>query len=217
MARTLTRTQFAIAASLAALAGYVDGIGFLALGGYFVSFMSGNTTRAGVELVGMDLGAAGLGLLVIMSFVAGVIAGTVISSDTHDRGPMVLVAVAVFIAAAALLSNLDVRWPMAILLAAGMGAVNTVFSGRAEASFGITYMTGALVKIGQGIVAALRGGDRTGWLRYLVLWLAIALGAIGGAAVYGGIGHWGLWGGAATAILIAGVLRLRARTLSART
>src|SRR5882757_10886260 len=40
----------ALACALSALAGYVDGIGFIHLGGQFVSFMSGNSTRMGVSL-----------------------------------------------------------------------------------------------------------------------------------------------------------------------
>ncbi len=38
------------AAGLSALAGFVDAIGFIKLGGYFVSFMSGNSTRLAVAL-----------------------------------------------------------------------------------------------------------------------------------------------------------------------
>ncbi|MFZ1966902.1 MAG: DUF1275 family protein, partial [Bradyrhizobium sp.] len=40
--------NIALACTLSALAGYVDGIGFIHLGGLFVSFMSGNSTRLGV-------------------------------------------------------------------------------------------------------------------------------------------------------------------------
>lgn len=39
-----------LAIALAALAGYVDAIGFLRLGGFFVSFMSGNSTRLAVGI-----------------------------------------------------------------------------------------------------------------------------------------------------------------------
>ena len=45
-----SRRNLALACTLSALAGYVDAIGFLHLGGMFVSFMSGNSTRLGVSL-----------------------------------------------------------------------------------------------------------------------------------------------------------------------
>jgi uncharacterized membrane protein YoaK (UPF0700 family) len=45
-----SRRNIALACALSALAGYVDGIGFPHLGGLFVSFMSGNSTRMGVSL-----------------------------------------------------------------------------------------------------------------------------------------------------------------------
>ena len=40
------------AALLSGLAGFVDAIGFIKLGGFFVSFMSGNSTRLAVALAG---------------------------------------------------------------------------------------------------------------------------------------------------------------------
>jgi hypothetical protein len=50
-----SRRRFAMA--LAGMAGFVDAAGYLSAGGYFVSFMSGNTTRLGVAL-GTGAGAA---------------------------------------------------------------------------------------------------------------------------------------------------------------
>ncbi len=44
------RTEITLAAGLSAVAGFVDAVGFIHLGGYFVSFMSGNSTRAGALL-----------------------------------------------------------------------------------------------------------------------------------------------------------------------
>jgi uncharacterized membrane protein YoaK (UPF0700 family) len=44
-----SRRNVALACALSALAGYVDGIGLSHLGGLFVSFMSGNSTRMGVS------------------------------------------------------------------------------------------------------------------------------------------------------------------------
>ena len=45
------RSRQKLAVGLAFLAGQVDAIGFVVAGGYFTSFMSGNTTRLGVELI----------------------------------------------------------------------------------------------------------------------------------------------------------------------
>jgi uncharacterized membrane protein YoaK (UPF0700 family) len=45
-----SRRNLALACALSAIAGYVDGIGSLHLGGLFVSFISGNSTRLGVSL-----------------------------------------------------------------------------------------------------------------------------------------------------------------------
>lgn len=39
-----------LAACFSGVAGYVDAIGFLMTGGFFVSFMSGNSTRLGIGL-----------------------------------------------------------------------------------------------------------------------------------------------------------------------
>jgi len=216
--RSLPRSRLAIAVLLAVLAGYIDGIAFVYLGGYFVSFMSGNTTQSGVELAGGDIAAAGFGFAVIVAFVLGVMLGSAISTPGRDRGALILVGVAGVVALGAALASaapvdpgavtgaaLLAVAPTAVCLSLAMGAVNTVFNSRGGPSFGITYMTGALVKIGEGIVGAFRGGDRTGWLRYFALWLGIAMGAIGGAAVYGAVGAAALWFAVVFAVGIAGI------------
>ncbi len=105
MVDSLPRSRLAIAVLLAVLAGYIDGIAFIYLGGYFVSFMSGNTTQSGVELAGGDLAAAGFGFAVIVAFVVGVMAGTAIRSPRRDRGWLVLLGVAVLVAVGAALAS----------------------------------------------------------------------------------------------------------------
>src|SRR5204863_9869629 len=60
-----------LACALSALAGYVDGVGFLHLGGLFVSFMSGNSTRMGVSLAEGRWHDAAEALGLIALFVAG--------------------------------------------------------------------------------------------------------------------------------------------------
>ena len=65
------RRNLALACALSALAGYVDGIGFLHLGGLFVSFMSGNSTRLGVNLAAGHWSNAAEAIGLIALFVIG--------------------------------------------------------------------------------------------------------------------------------------------------
>src|SRR6266851_427956 len=88
-----SRRNIALACALSALAGYVDGIGFLHLGGLFVSFMSGNSTRMGVSLAeGQWLSAAeAFGLIAL--FVIGAAAGSlIVLGRGTNRQPWLLLA-----------------------------------------------------------------------------------------------------------------------------
>ncbi len=98
-----SRRNIALACALSALAGYVDAIGFLQLGGLFVSFMSGNSTRMGVYLAAGDWLPAAEALGLIALFVVGAAFGSliVLGRGVH-RQPWILLAEALLLAAAAL-------------------------------------------------------------------------------------------------------------------
>jgi uncharacterized membrane protein YoaK (UPF0700 family) len=64
-------------------------------------------------------------------------------------------------------------------------------------------MTGALVKVGQGVAGIVFGGDRLAWAPYLLLWSGLLAGAIAGAAAYGAMGLSGLWIAAGAGALLA--------------
>ncbi|HWW25634.1 MAG TPA: DUF1275 family protein, partial [Caulobacter sp.] len=66
------RRDVALAAGLSGVAGYIDAIGFLKLGGFFVSFMSGNSTRLGVGIATGQWTMVRTALTLIGLFVAGV-------------------------------------------------------------------------------------------------------------------------------------------------
>ncbi|MEH3088280.1 MAG: YoaK family protein [Microbacterium arborescens] len=215
MVRHLSMRRMTVAVALALVAGYLDGCGFILLGGYFVSFMTGNTTRLAVDLAHVDWSAAGLAAALVVSFVLGVMAGTALTSPVADRTAAILGVITIATAAAALVASPGAPLAAGALLAFGMGAANTVLAQRQDISFGVTYMTGALVKVGQGIVRALRGGDRWSWSRHLLMWSAVAVGALAGGIVSASLGTGALWVAAAAtgALTIAAtVFRMRRRS-----
>lgn len=197
---------------LSVVAGYVDAVGFIALGGFFVSFMSGNSTRLSVGLAGGSGDVAMAGGL-IAAFLLGVVLGSITGKFTpaRRRPAAILGLVALLLGAASALASLGARTEALGLVAAAMGAKNTVFERNGEVSIGLTYMTGALVKVGQRLAAALLGArDRLGWLPYFLLWLGLVGGAVLGAVVYAYLGLNTLWLAAGMELLLAGAaLRLR--------
>lgn len=197
----------ALAVTLAALAGYVDACGFLAANRYFVSFMSGNTTRLGVDLMTVpDL--AWIPAFLIAAFVVGVVCGALVAhkATTHHK-PWVLLLVTLALGAAAALHDRPALFATLALLAFAMGALNNVFQREGTVSVGLTYMTGALVKLGQGLAARLVGREGRGWSAWLLLWLGLSMGAALGAWAWITIPQWALWIGSGGAALLATLAR----------
>ncbi|MGC5247075.1 YoaK family protein [Gordonia sp. DT219] len=193
-----------LATVLAAIAGYLDAVGFLHLGGYFVSFMSGNTTRAAVEAVNGRWVSAGRAAGLIGLFFVGVVAGSLLSRSRDGRS-MVLWATTVIIGGAATARSLGVGVPAIVVIAVAMGLLNATFQRGGEVSIGITYMTGTLVKAGQRLVDGFFGGSRTAWLRYLAMWIALAMGAVIGAYVYTRLPDAVLWIAAGALLLTTSI------------
>ncbi|WMT78958.1 YoaK family protein [Bradyrhizobium sp. Ash2021] len=207
-----SRRNVALACALSALAGYVDAIGFLHLGGLFVSFMSGNSTRMGVSLAeGHWLNAAvALGLIAL--FVIGAAAGSliVLGRGAH-RQPLVLLTEALLLAGAALAYTFGLPNVAVATIVLAMGLENAVFQIDGGAGLGLTYVTGALVKVGQLVAAALTGGARWAWAPNLLLWAALVTGALCGALAYHWINLAAIWFAAAIALALSGIVAATAR------
>jgi uncharacterized membrane protein YoaK (UPF0700 family) len=181
-----------LAYALSALAGYVDAVGFLMVGGFFVSFMSGNTTRLAVGIVDRAEDWQRAALL-ILSFFAGVVAGSLVGRLATRRHRAVLALVTGLLAISAVLAGLGRPLLAGSALALAMGAENATFERDGEVRIGLTYMTGTLVKAGQRLAGALVGEDRSAIWPHATLWAALSLGAIAGAVSYRFIGMGALW------------------------
>jgi uncharacterized membrane protein YoaK (UPF0700 family) len=194
------KREITLAIGLSTLAGYVDAIGFLSLGGFFVSFMSGNSTRLAVGVAGMPAEAL-IAARLIGCFLLGVILGSLIGRATGSRRQSaVLAAVAATLAAAAATAGAGLPEYATMLVAMAMGAENTTFERDGEVAIGLTYMTGSLVKLGQRIAGALTGGPKVAWVPYLGLWLGFIGGAVIGALAWPSVGLAGLWFAALAAL-----------------
>lgn len=202
----LDRNARILAVGFAAMAGMVDAIGFLASGGFFLSFMSGNSTRLSVGVVE---GAPYVGMvaLLLLSFVGGVVAGSLIGRKNilahAQRQAFILIIISLLLFAAPLIASLGYLLVGLCVAAFCMGLENTLFEREGSVSFGLTYMTGALVKIGQGLATMISGGPRLDWVPYLLLWLGLISGAAVGTLMFGIFGYNSLWLPAAYAGIFA--------------
>jgi uncharacterized membrane protein YoaK (UPF0700 family) len=155
-----------VAIALVAVAGWVDAAGYLQLGGLFVSFMSGNSTRLGVGLGhGQWLAAAEAGAIIGV-FVLGAFVGELIAIATGARHRrIVLLVEAVLLATVLILPHRAgefsaTAFPMALALGIQNAALHRV--GNRKVS--LTYVTGTLVRFGQQVAAQITGrGERGAW------------------------------------------------------
>lgn len=212
--------MIATAVLLAALAGFVDALAYLSLGGFFGSFMSGNTTRLGIGIVTGHDGAIWTAGALLLAFVCGVMISALLAARfPAQRRPATMAAVTLLLALAALLTGFTNRSFPLMLLAVAMGAENGVFSRDGEIAIGLTYVTGALVKLGETLADALIGiGAPFAWLPHLLLWLGFAIGVVLGGLEFVQRGTNALWlAAAAAAILTALVAAMTRRPHAAET
>ena len=150
------------------------------LKGYFVSFMSGNSTRLGISLGSTELNQSVQAIGLIGAFLFGVISASLIAHKARrHRTPVILTYVGCLLFAAAIGFFFEKRYLGGVCQVVSMGALNLVFARKGDVAVGLTYMTGALVKAGKHLSRALLGGPRWSFAPYLLLWA----GLVGGAAV----------------------------------
>ncbi len=167
------------------LAGFVGAIAFARSEGYFVTFMTGNTGRAVVGgFIGdfdLAIGAAAL----IGCFLGGVLVGSICRRRFWRNPPGDATALAtVALAGGTLWDNFaystETPIPLGpiLFIAFAMGALNTAFVRNGEVSIPVTYVTGTMVKLAQGIERHMAGGTHREWLGYAVQYLFFVLGAL---------------------------------------
>jgi uncharacterized membrane protein YoaK (UPF0700 family) len=146
------------AAILALIAGYVDCYGFLNYK-VFASFMSGNTTQAGLQIGQEKFAEAGLDLLTILLFVVGAFIGTIIlhSSLRHRLSWLFgLVAALLAVAMVAVHSSPPSGWFRIVTLSLSMGVMTTTVTHVGQQSVSLGYVTSALRNFAQHLALAIK-------------------------------------------------------------
>ncbi|MQY22122.1 YoaK family protein [Nocardia macrotermitis] len=175
-----------LATALLILAGFVGAAAYTHSQGYFVTFMTGNTERAVIGGFLGDFLLARGALLLIVSFLAGVLCASVCRRRwwrNHPHGATVLATLALVVAAVidGFSSAQSVGLVPILFVAFAMGSLNTSFVRNGETAIPVTYVTGTLVKLAQGIERHIAGGTHREWLGYAVQWFSFVAGAgIGG-------------------------------------
>ena len=177
--------DFLLGLALTALAGWVDGVGFLEFGGFYLSFMSGNTIQIGVGAAAGDAGHAIQAGGAIGCFVLGAFAGGLLTASARAWAR----PVGLFILAGglALAYYLVTRTGAAAIAAVTpvafcMGLQNHVVSKGRLDSAGTTFVTGALFRLGDACARVLARTESIAQpLRILTVVTCFSLGAFGGA------------------------------------
>lgn len=150
------RVQWISAVFLALIAGYLDGYGLLVLGTY-VSFMSGNTTFAGLESGHGNFQAALPSAIAIVFFVMGSFLGNLFTqSRLRYSHRLIFGVIAGLLATVAGLERHSLlNAPAEIaLLSLAMGMMNPALSKVGAESVSLTFVTGTLSRIGAHLAAA---------------------------------------------------------------
>jgi uncharacterized membrane protein YoaK (UPF0700 family) len=207
-----SRRNVVLACVLSCLAGFVDAVGFIHLGGLFVSFMSGNSTRLGVFIEEGRWREAAETAGLISLFVTGAGVGNliVLGLKVH-RQTWVLLTEGMLLAVAAAAFSFGYSQVTVALIVFAMGLENAVFFTGGAGGIGLTYITGALVKVGQLMALALRGGEPFGWLPNLLQWSALVSGSVLGAIAYRFYNLHAIWFGALVAFALSAGVALMTR------
>ncbi|MEO6013657.1 MAG: YoaK family protein [Devosia sp.] len=175
---------------LTASAGFVDAVGFISLGGFYTSFMSGNTTQLGTGLANGAGWALVLPAGLIFLFFVGSFLGSLLARSNASYGPALTLCLVVIGISLTLGLHLGGFPPMQSMLplAAAAGAQNAVLQPIGAARLGATFVTGTLFAAGQDLALAVRGkAPRWRWAQHLMVWAALCLGALAGAFAFAGL------------------------------
>jgi uncharacterized membrane protein YoaK (UPF0700 family) len=151
-----TSTKWAAAVVLALIAGYLDGYGLLRLG-VFASFMSGNTTTAGVSTGEGNLHAALPSAVAIAFFFTGSFFGSLLMQlRLHRSHRLIFGIIASMLGMVALERHVTLNVFVEIAtLSMATGMINPALAKVGGESVSLTFVTGTLKRIAEHLASAV--------------------------------------------------------------
>ena len=212
--RRRTVTGLMLVAAISFVAGMTDAVGLL-LSGDFVSFMTGNTTRAALSFAEGNYSHALILYFALWVFVVGNALGIVLAHTLSAlRTFVVLSGVACSLAIAAMLPETEYPRVQFYLVILAMGMINATVEHIEGLPIGLTYITGALSRFGRGIGRWIVGDrNAAGWVIQTVPWTGMASGAVAGAVITKYMGNSALWVVVAAVVALAFLTVLLPRSL----
>jgi uncharacterized membrane protein YoaK (UPF0700 family) len=195
-------TALLVSVVLAAIAGYVDAVGFGRLLGVFPANQSGNVIFLGMAIGGHGPTPGWRTATAIVCFGLGAALGYVAGRrlGARRRGPVLLGSeLVVLLVVVAISGPLDQDqlgrgfsgWTLIALTSAAMGVQTEAIRHVAGVAIATTYESGALVRIGEVLSAPFRQGREARYAKPLGVLVGVLLGYLGGAAFGAStIGRW---------------------------
>lgn len=198
--------SLALAAALAATAGFVDAFIFVRVTPVFVANMSGNLVRLGIAAGGHDGRAVAASLVALAGFLAGAIWSTS-HLDHHVRGgrpptptrlllveAVLLTALPFIVRAAHIAYSSPIQtkdYAVVVIGATAMGIQAVALRRVGQVAVSTTYGTGAVVRLGEKLALAARRADRPGQVRRrttIVVLVVVLASYVGGAWLASSVG-----------------------------
>lgn len=182
--RQSRRRKIILALFLSGLSGFIDILGLFGIGGMFLSFMSGNSTRLAFYLAEGEFKHALPYLLLIFGFVFGAFAGDLIKSRWHTHQLLIILMIETILVLTSffmLSYNLTDEWSY-LPLTVAMGIQNAIQIVVDHKIIARTFFSGVLHSLGVSISQALQ--KNRPW-RSAAIDLAIWLVAVSGAFLAG--------------------------------
>lgn len=159
--------------------GYVNALGFVVMKGMFLTFMSGNSVKLGVDLGKMEIVITYKFFILFVCIVTGVFLGDFILSVIKKNSLIIIIGMELILFLISLiLSSMYDTWEMLLPLVIAIGIQNIINMTIGNSLIGKSFITGMICNLGISLSKAVQ--KKGTWKQpfiYISAWMMFILGA----------------------------------------